>query len=167
MPTGDPTPAGVAETGSAMAHSYTNLLYHIVFSTKERRPWIGADIADKLHAYLGGGVRSEGGTALIVNGQPDHIHILARMRQDKSLSELLRGIKANSSKWIHESFPSHQAFVWQAGYSAFTVSQSQLERVRTYIANQPEHHRRRTFEEELTALLRAHGIAFDPQHVWQ
>src|SRR5438105_9084387 len=113
-----------------MSHSYTQLIYHIVFSTKERRPWIDAAIGPRLHEYLGGGIRGEGGTAIIVNGVADHVHILAKLRQDKAISEVLRTIKANSSGWVHETFPNCRAFAWQSGYGAFTVSQSQVEKVR-------------------------------------
>ena len=149
-----------------MGHSYTNLLYHIVFATKGRRPLLKAPTAERLHAYIGGGIRDEGGTALIVNGTPDHVHILARLRQDKALSDVVRGIKANASKWIHQTFASQRSFAWQAGYGAFTVSESQVERVRRYVVEQEVHHRKRSFEEEFAALLTAHGIALDTDHVW-
>ena len=149
-----------------MAHSYTNLLYHIVFATKDRCPCIESPIAGRLHAYLAGGIRAEGGTPIIINGTADHVHMLARLRQDKALSEVLRGIKAHSSKWVHDTFPSHPQFAWQRGYGAFTVSESQGERVRSYIADQERHHRRTTFEDEFLALLNAHGIAFDPDYIW-
>jgi len=149
-----------------MAHSHTNLLYHIVFSTKDRRPLLAPAIAERLHAYIGGGIGAEGGRAVIVNGTADHVHMLARLRQDQALSDLLRGIKACSSKWIHETFPGQHRFAWQSGYAAFTVSESQAERVSAYIRNQEAHHRRKTFEEEFVALLKAHGIAFDPAHLW-
>lgn len=101
-----------------MGHSYTNLLYHIVFSTKERQPWLVPEISTRLHEYLAGAIRSEGGTSLGINGCADHIHILARMRQDKTVSEVLRAIKANSSGWIHRTFPGARDFVWQSGYGA-------------------------------------------------
>ncbi len=149
-----------------MAHSYTNLLYHIVFATKDRRPLIEPAIATRLHAYLGGGIRGEGGTALIINGTPDHVHILARLRQDKALSDVVRSIKANTSKWVHQALSSLQSFAWQTGYGAFTVSESQGEKVRRYILDQEAHHRKTTFEEEFVALLRAHGVSFDPSYVW-
>ena len=149
-----------------MAHTYTQLYYHLVFSTKNRRPWITDDLAVRLYPYLGGAIRNEGGTALAINGMPDHIHILARLRQDKALSDLLRDIKANSSGWVHREFPMLRDFAWQGGYAAFTVSASQIERVRQYIETQKEHHRQRNFHDELLALLKAHGIEFDAEHVW-
>ena len=150
-----------------MPHSYTNLLYHIVFSTKDRRPFIAPAIAGRLHAYLGGGIRAEGGTAIVINGTSDHIHILARLRQDKKLADVLRGIKANSSKWIHDTIAPHERFAWQSGYAAFTVSQSQAERACSYIRDQQSHHCRKTFEEEFVALLKAHRIPFDPDHLFK
>src|SRR5205085_494493 len=119
-----------------MSHSYTNLLYHIVFSTKDRRPLLDAAIRPRLYEYLAGGIRGEGGTALIINGTSDHVHILPRCRQDKALADVVRAVKANSSGWLHETFPSLRRFAWQQGYGAFTVSQSQVERVKKYIANQ-------------------------------
>ncbi len=149
-----------------MGHSYTNLLYHIVFSTKDRRPFIEPTFAHRLHTYLAGGIRAEGGSAIIVNGTPNHVHILARLRQDKTLSDVLRSIKAHSSKWIHGTFAVHERFLWQSGYGAFTVSESQAERVRSYIQDQETHHRRTTFEEEFVSLLKAHHIAFDPKYIW-
>src|SRR5262249_7771185 len=128
--------------GSKVSHSHTNLLYHIVFSTQERQPWLDAETSARLYAYLGGAIRSEGGTSLSINGCTDHIHILAKLRQDKAVSEVLRGIKANSSGWIHRTFRPLRAFAWQKGYGAFSVSQSQVDKVKRYIAGQQRHHQR-------------------------
>ena len=109
-----------------MAHSYTCLLYHLVFSTKDREPWLQAELRPGLWEYLSGAIRSEGGFCLIANGVSDHVHLLARLRQDKAISEVLRSIKANSSGWIHDAFPKLRGFHWQEGYGAFTVSKSQI-----------------------------------------
>ncbi len=163
-PPGPQTPNGVAEN-AATGHSYTNLLYHIVFATKDCRPLLEPPTATRLHAYLGGGIRQEGGTALIVNGTSDHVHILTRLREDKALSDVIRSIKANASKWIHQTFSSQQSFASQTGYGAFTVSESQVQKVRRYIAEQELHHRERTFDEALAALLRAHGTSPDANHL--
>ncbi len=149
-----------------MPHSYTQLLYHLVFSTKRREPFLGPAVLPRSCEYLGGAVRDEGGKALIVNGMPDHIHILARLRQDVALSDVLRAIKANSSGGIHATVPELSAFAWQTGYGAFTVSTSQGDRVRRYIERQQEHHRQRTFQEEFVAFLKAHGIDYDEQYLW-
>ena len=149
-----------------MPHSYTSLFYHIVFSTKERCPFLNPNGRARAHDYLGGAIRSEDRTSLIVNGVADHVHILARLRQDKAISDVLRDIKANSSGWIHDHFPGQSKFAWQSGCAAFTVSKSQLGAVQRYIANQEVHHRKITFQEELVALLRAHEIEFDERHLW-
>ena len=97
----------------------------------------------------------------------DHVHVLAKLTQDKSVAEVLRDLKADSSGWVHANFPSLKIFKWQLGYAAFTVSESQVARVRRYIRNQKEHHRKLTFQEELVSLLRAHGVDFDAKYLWQ
>ena len=149
-----------------MPHSYTSLFYHIVFSTKERYPFLNLDMRARVLDYLGGAVRSEDGTSFIVNGVADHVHILARLRQDKALADVLRDIKANSSGWIHDHFPGLSKFAWQTGYAAFTVSKSQIGAVQRYIANQEAHHQKVTFHEELIALLKAREIEFDERYLW-
>jgi len=110
-------------------------------------------------------IRRQGGVPLIVNGTSDHVHILAKLAQDKALSNVLRDIKSNSSSWIHRTFPDLQGFQWQAGYGAFTVSTSHTETLRRYIVRQEEHHRKLSFKDELVRLLRAHGIACDERHM--
>ena len=149
-----------------MPQSYCRLLYHIVFSTKNRRPDIQGELTARLHAYLGGAIRDMGGTAIIVNGTEDHIHVLASLRQDKTIADTIRTVKANSSGWIHRTFPERADFAWQAGYGAFTVSESQSDIVKRYIERQEEHHHKMTFKEEFTALLDAHGIAYQEAHLW-
>jgi putative transposase len=149
-----------------MPHSYTQLLYHVVFATRNRHPWLDEPIRVRLYAYLGGAIRDEGGTALAIGGVADHVHMLARLRQDKAISAVIGAIKANSSGWIHREFAALAPFEWQEGYAAFTVSKSQVERVRIYIAGQEEHHRRLSFQEELVALLEAHGVEYDPRYLW-
>ena len=149
-----------------MPHSYTSLFYHIVFSTKERYPFLNLDVRARVHDYLGGAIRSEDGTSLIVNGVADHVHILARLRQDKAIADVLRDIKANSSGWVHDCLPNLSKFAWQGGYAAFTVSKSQLGFVQRYIANQEAHHQKISFQEELIALLKAHEIEFDERYLW-
>jgi putative transposase len=149
-----------------MGHAYTNLTYHIVFATKNRRPSIMPDIRERLCEYLGGTVRGLGGSVLAVNSVQDHVHILARRRQDRALCDVIRDIKANSSKWLRGTLRYGRSFGWQTGYGAFTVSQSQIRRVTTYIANQEAHHHKTTFEGEFVALLKAHGIDFDLRYLW-
>src|SRR5215472_11308415 len=128
-----------------MSGSYTNLLYHIIFSTKDRRPFITAEYQDRLYEYVGGTVRRLGGISLALNGTEDHLHLLAKLRPILSLADVLRDLKANASGWMHDVFPELEEFSWQRGYGAFTVSQSHVEAVSRYIAGQKEHHRKISF----------------------
>lgn len=148
-----------------MSSSYCNLLYHIVFSTKDRETWMVPSIRPRIHEYLGGAIRGEGGIALIVNGTADHIHVLAKLRQDKALSKLIGEVKANSSGWVSRTFKGAAGFAWQEGYGAFTVSESQIPKVRRYIERQEEHHRRISFLEEFKVILRAHDLSFDERYL--
>jgi REP element-mobilizing transposase RayT len=148
-----------------MGHTFTNLLTHVIFSTKDRAPLICADRKPDLHAYLGGIVRQLGGTALIVNGTCDHIHMLALMPATKSTAECVNRIKVNSSKWMNDK-QLRRAFAWQTGYSAFAVSESNKKRVLAYIAAQEAHHAKHTFQEELISYLKKHGITYDERYIW-
>lgn len=150
-----------------MAHTYTQLLFHIVFSTKDRHPWLTADIRSRVHDYLGGAIRSEGGHSILIGGVDDHVHLFAKLRQDKAISDIIRNIKANSSGWIHKTFPLLRDFEWQRGYGAFTVSFSQSPKLKTYIANQEEHHKKQSYREECLILLRNHGVEVDEQYLWE
>ena len=149
-----------------MPKSYTNLIYHIVFSTKDRRPLITPDRADRLHEYIGGAIRGQGGISLAVNGMDDHAHVLAKLRPDKDLSSVLRDLKANSSGWMHDVFPDARDFSWQNGYGAFTVSPTQVGIVRDYIARQQEHHAKHSFRDEFVTLLRKNDVEFDEKYLW-
>ena len=148
-----------------MPGSYTSLHYHLVTSTKGRQPLLSADLTPRLYQFIGGIIRSERGSLLAIGGMPDHVHLLIRWRPDESVSSLMRGIKTRSSKWLHDQLKLRN-FAWQEGYSAFTVSQSGLNDVQSYIECQEKRHRERTFEDELRALLRAHGIDFEEQYVF-
>ena len=150
-----------------MGHTFTNLLTHVVFSTKDRRPFLDAELKCRLFPYLGGVVRAHSGTALIINGPTDHVHILASLAAKHSLSELMRELKCDSTGWVHKHFPKHQMFAWQTGYAAFSVSHSNRIDVERYIANQEEHHRRMSFQEELIAFLKKHEIQYDKRYIWE
>lgn len=149
-----------------MSHTYTQLLYHLVFSTKNREPLIDPELKSRLHPFLGGAIRELGGTALLVNGMPDHVHILSILPPTITVSNALREIKSSSSGWVHDTWPQHRRFAWQTGYAAFTVSSSNAEKVRRYIERQEEHHRTRTFQEEFIALLKRHGLSYDERYIW-
>jgi REP element-mobilizing transposase RayT len=148
-----------------MSDSYTNLLYHIVFSTKDRRPLITSEYEPRLYDYIGGTIRSLGGICLELNGTEDHIHLLAKLRPDRAVSDVLRDLKANASGWMHDVFPSLKHFSWQRGYGAFTVSQSNVDELRRYIAKQKEHHRKFSFRDEFIEFLKANGMEYDERYV--
>ena len=112
-------------------------------------------------------MRSQGGVAIAIGGIEDHVHILARMRQDKALSDLIREFKARASGWMHNVFPELHDFAWQNGYAAFTVSHSLVGKVTGYISHQREHHTKRSFTEEFIALLKAHEIEFDERYLFK
>lgn len=145
--------------------SYTRLLYHIVTSTKERRPFIREDVLDRLKPYLGGMVKTLGGHPIKINGVDDHIHIVASLGPTIALSKAIGELKSRSSGWIHQTFDDLRAFTWQESYAAFTVSPSLLQKVVAYVANQREHHRKMGFVEELKLLLDRHGIDYDPKYL--
>ena len=147
-----------------MGHTFTNLLYHIIFSTKKRYPFITPDIENELYKYMSGIARNKNGRILKINGVADHIHILAVVKPSISLSDFIRTIKANSSGWVHKNFANKSKFEWQVGYASFSVSESQKGRIIKYIESQKEHHSRRNFPVELSGLLKKHRVEFDPLH---
>jgi putative transposase len=148
-----------------MPDSYTNLLYHIVFSTKNRRPLITPEYEVRLYNYIGGTIRGLGGISLELNGTEDHIQVLAKLRPDRALSDVLRDLKANATGWMHDVFPVQKDFSWQRGYGAFTVSHSNTEEVRNYIARQKEHHAKISFRDEFIQFLKSNGIEYDERFV--
>jgi REP element-mobilizing transposase RayT len=116
---------------------------------------------------MGGIIRGQGGVTLAVNGVDDHVHVLAKLRPDKALSDFLRDLKANSSGWMHDVFPDRKDFSWQNGYGAFSVSASQIPAVSRYIANQERHHTKRSFHDEFVEILRVNEIEFDEKYLWK
>ena len=145
--------------------SYHCLYYHIVFSTKERCPWLNGERLTECCRYMGGIVRDLKGTLLDANGAADHLHLVAAVHPTVAVSAFLQEVKGGSSKWIHETFDDLRGFWWQEGYAAFTVSKSALPDVLKYVRNQKEHHRKISFQEELIALLDRHGVEYDPQYI--
>ncbi len=148
-----------------MPGTYSQILLHVVFSTKQRRTYITPEIKERLYDYVGGIIRAEKGTRYAIGGMPDHLHLLFRWRTDEAISDLMRTVKARSSRWVHDTSPDSRAFAWQEGYAVFSVSKSAEANVKAYIENQAEHHRKRDFAEELLALLDAHGIEYDEHFV--
>ena len=147
-----------------MGHTASNLLVHVVFSTRNREKWITAAVRERLFAYLAQVINDEGGKTLIVNGGLEHVHLLLRLPPKFALADLLRRMKANSSAWLrHGAVPD---FGWQEGYSAFSVSQSQRQYVYEYIARQEDRHRRQPYESELISLLRRNEVEYDERYLW-
>jgi putative transposase len=141
-------------------HSFVSCLIHYVWSTKERRPLIQADLQRRLWPYLGGIARENGMKAFVVGGVEDHVHILVAIPSTLSVAKSVQLLKGNSSKWIHETFPEHRGFEWQDGYGAFSIGVSGVEDTTKYIQGQADHHRKMTFKEELEMFLKKHGMEY-------
>jgi REP element-mobilizing transposase RayT len=148
-----------------LAHTAANLVVHVIFSTKGRLPLIAPEIRNDLLAYIGGIVRELGGTALIINGTADHVHMLMRVRPAQTLADVMRVVKTNSSRWARRKWKAD--FAWQTGYGSFSVSESNVPAVCRYIATQEEHHRTRSFQEEFVAFLKKNKIAYDERYIWE
>jgi len=149
-----------------MPQSLSKVILHIVFSTKDREPWLNSGVRPRMHAYLATVSRGLGGELVRVGGVADHVHIITTLPRTLSQAQLVEQIKKTSSKWIKSIDASHRGFSWQRGYAAFSVSPSQLEALLQYAETQKEHHRAHTFQEEYRELLRRHGIDFDERYVW-
>jgi|GEM_PF-180663 len=149
---------------SVMPSTYVSLHCHLVFSTKDREPWITPDWRDRLHGYLGGIVNGLGGIPLAIGGTENHVHLLVGFRSSHRVDYFLRDLKADSTAWVHrEIYPQ---FSWQRGYAAFAVSPSDILNVKRYVVSQEEHHRRKTFQEEFVAMLNEQGIQYDKRYLW-
>lgn len=149
-----------------MANTFTQLYIHIVFSVKQRASLISDSWREELHKYITGIVRNKGHKLLAINSMPDHIHILISVKPDTPLSDLVRDIKSNSSKWINEKKFAKTRFFWQEGFGAFSCSHSQLNKVIRYINEQKAHHKKRTFSEEYVSFLKSYNVSYDPKYVF-
>lgn len=149
-----------------MPSSLTNLLFHVVFSTKRRQPEIDPGFREDLYAYLGGIIRSEKGKLIEIGGTSDHVHILARFSPAVSVSDMLKIIKGSSSRWVNKSGKRPSGFAWQKGYGAFSVSESGCQAVVNYIRNQEEHHRKIRFQDEFKLLLDKHQVEYNEEYLW-
>jgi len=144
-----------------MSHTYCSALFHVVFSTKERRPIIPLNLKDRLWPYIAGIARLNRFKALAVGGMPDHAHVLLSLPTTIPMPKAIQLIKGGSSKWINDHLPG-RTFAWQDGYAIFTIGISQVENTVRYINNQERHHRRMTAQEELERMLARHCIRFQP-----
>ncbi len=148
-----------------MPHTYTNFLYHIVFSTKDRFPFIKSESKPRFYEYIGGTIRGIGGICLEIGGVEDHIHLLVKLKPTLDVPKFLQELKPNVTNWTRKNL--YPKFEWQNGYGGFTVGESQIESVRRYIQNQETHHKKVGFEEEFKDLLRKAGIEFDERFLWK
>jgi REP element-mobilizing transposase RayT len=151
--------------GESMPQSYVGLYYHLIFSTRNRLPQITSDISQRIYDYIGGIIKQNQGVLLAAGGMPDHVHLLTILSKEQSISDALRVIKTNSSNWMHQNFPDRQ-FTWQNGFGAFTVSASNVEKVKRYILNQEQHHRVMTFQEEFLKFLHEYDVPYDERYIW-
>ena len=148
-----------------MSSTHLSLHYHLVFSTKNREPWFPPGLRPRLHEYLGGILRAEGGIAHGIGGTGDHVHVLAGLRATHCLAAVMQRLKSVSSKWVHEELRL-AGFAWQEGYGGFTVGASHLESVRSYVLNQEAHHRGTTFQEEYVKMLKLGLVEYDERYLW-
>ena len=149
-----------------MPQSLSKVVLHVIFSTKDREPWLDPGVRPRVHAYLATICRNLGSEVSCVGGIADHVHIVTTLPRGLSQAALLEAIKKPSSKWIKTLEARYRRFFWQRGYGAFSVSPSHLEAVTEYVEKQEEHHRTHTFQEEYRGLLRKHGVEFDEKYVW-
>jgi len=149
-----------------MAGKYLSLLVHFTWSTTGREPWIEPEMREGLYSYIGGIMKNKKAKLIAAGGMFDHIHLYASIPSTISVADFVNAVKSNSSRWVHESFSPLRNFAWQEGYAAFSLSKSEESRVVRYISNQEDHHRKRTFKEELIGLLEKHGIEYDKRYIW-
>lgn len=149
-----------------MPQSLSNVLLHIIFSTKEREPWLDSDVGPRMHSYLATICRDLGSQFVHVGGVSEHVHVVTNLPRTLSIAEFIEQTKKTSSKWIKAVDVRYRGFRWQRGYGAFSVSPSQLQAVLNYIDTQQEHHRTRSFQDEYRDILRRHGVDFDERYVW-
>lgn len=150
----------------SMPQSLSSVLIHLVFSTKNRAPFISPTIELELHNYIGTVLRNLQCPMLCMNGTEDHVHILFALSRSITISNVVKDVKGSSSRWIKPRSSELNYFQWQAGYGAFSIGRSQLDRVKNYIAGQKDHHRKQSFQDEFRTLLKKYEVPFDERFVW-
>ncbi len=150
-----------------MAQTLVSLMVHVIFSTKNRETFITPEIEPELFAYLGGILKNHESRLLDAGGTADHVHLLISQSKNVSLSSLMKDVKKDSSSWIKTKGRHFRNFHWQDGYGAFSIGRSDIPELKKYIASQKEHHRKRTFKEELIEFLEEYGIAYDERYLWR
>jgi putative transposase len=150
-----------------MATTFTSILLHCIFSTKNRAALILPEIETQLHRYIGGIVGNHQCRQLCIGGTANHLHMLVSMSKNVTIVELMEDVKKDSSKWIKTQGPRFADFHWQEGYAALSIGESGVAALRSYIANQPQHHQQTSFEEELLLFLQKYGIPYDERYIWR
>ena len=149
-----------------MSQSLTKLLVHLVYSTKERRPLITDVVREEIHRYSAGILKDMESPAILINSVQDHMHILFLQSKNWAMKDIVEEVKKGTSRWIKKKGPEFRDFWWQAGYGAFSVSQSNVEQVTRYIRNQREHHKKTTFQDEFLTMCRRYDVAIDEKTAW-
>ncbi|HGE72440.1 TPA: IS200/IS605 family transposase [Candidatus Poribacteria bacterium] len=149
-----------------MADTYTQIYIHVIFTVQGRQNLISKQYKDELYKYITGIIQSKKQKVIVIGGMPDHIHILIGIKPDIALSDLVRDVKSNSSKFINEKRWVIGKFSWQEGFGAFSYSQSQLDSVASYIKNQEKHHSKKTFREEYLELLKKFDVEYNPKYIF-
>jgi putative transposase len=149
-----------------MPQSLSSILVHLIFSTKNREPFISLAIEPELHPYMATIFREHNSPSLIIDGTSDHLHMLFAVSRTITVADLVEEVKTGSSKWIKTKGREFKNFHWQKGYGAFSVAQSNVEVVKRYIQNQKQHHRRVTFQDEYRQFLKRYQVEFDERYVW-
>jgi putative transposase len=149
-----------------MPQSLGHVLIHLVFSTKDRTPWLVGPVRPALHSFLAGAVRAAGCECPRVGGVEDHVHVAVRLSRTLSIAALVEDLKTSSSKWMKTQSPELTRFAWQRGYGVFSVGPRDLDALLAYIDTQEEHHRTRTFQEEYRDFLARYGVDYDERYVW-
>ena len=149
-----------------MPQSLAQVYVHIIFSTKERYPFIEENVDQELFAYMGDTIKRIGGFPFLINGTSDHVHLFSSLPRTVTLSKYVEDIKRNSSRWIKTKGGMYQKFAWQSGYGAFSVSSTRKDSVMGYIAGQKDHHRNITFKEEFLVFLEKYGVKYDEKYLW-
>jgi len=149
-----------------MSQSLANILIHIIFSTKKRKPFIQPEIIQDLHQYMGGISRHLKTPVHEIGGIEDHVHLLISLPRTLTLSKFIEEIKKGSSKWMKTNGEQYNQFAWQNGYGAFSIGQSKFDILRKYIQNQHDHHKKISFQNEFRYFLNKYHIEFDEKYVW-
>ncbi len=149
-----------------MANSYISCYIHYIFSTKNRENIITPEIEERLWPYIGGIARENKMKALAIGGVEDHLHLLISLPATITIAKAIQQLKGASSEWVNETFGKEKKFYWQVGYGAFSVSSSQLNKVKMYINSQKKHHKKKTFKEEYIGFLKKYNVEYDEKYVW-